>query len=73
MESIKIDESLVDSLTTRLTLIQAVAEIFTVSAEEADLMLEYVQNGHNLRDAYNLVMFSDEECDEDLADLEHQC
>lgn len=49
----------------RLLFIEKLVEIFNVDAEDADLMLEYLENGHTLRKAYELALGTDnnEECD----------
>ena len=40
----------------RLLFIEKLVEIFTIDAEDADLMLEYLENGHSMRAAYHMAL-----------------
>jgi hypothetical protein len=54
------------ALYERLLFIEKLVEVFHMEAEDADMMLDYIENGHSLRDAYHITLdlVDNGECDE---------
>ncbi len=80
MWKIEIPNSPYEKVMQRLIIIEKLVELFMIQGEDADLMLDYIENGHSMRESYNLALdlIDNGECNgqedqEDPSDYKETC